>query len=167
MKARETAELGLRQHSTTLYREYPFHICLEGSPQITLGGAIDLLAQPQQGGFVLLDYKYSRERKDRIYDYRLQILSYALVTAMVTGTTPSRAFLVYLLENPVLFREVEVTPGIFAAFIRELRRIARGIILKKKAGVEKVWKRTRKKACEAIRCIYRPRCWGRRGAGSS
>jgi len=166
IQAPETAELGLSGKSTLLYREYPFHLSLQGPPRIMLGGAMDLLAHTRQAGMVLLDYKYSREKGDRLYDYRLQILSYALAVTMGLGRPPDRAFLVYLLDDPVLFREVEVTPVAIAGFLRELRRVARSIAGKKEKGEESAWKRTRRKACEAIRCIYRPRCWGRRSAGS-
>jgi ATP-dependent helicase/nuclease subunit A len=159
LRAPETDKLELTKKSTRLFRELPFHLCLEGSPAIYLGGSMDLMVLKGNGEINLVDYKYTHEKEEGAFDHTLQMRCYTLALRRVLGLLPTRVVVVYLLENPVLFKDIEVTEDLLERFEEEIRDIAGTIMKRRREAGERQWKHTVLRSCKAVDCQFVQRCW--------
>ncbi|MDQ7823921.1 MAG: UvrD-helicase domain-containing protein [Candidatus Eremiobacteraeota bacterium] len=156
LDAPETARLGFFDAKARLYREHPFFLRVEAGVEVFLHGTIDLIIDGGKGPVHLVDYKYSHADKDKPSDYRIQLLSYAMA---VKNTLPHRdldAFLIFMSDDSVEFRQVDVADAALGRF-RESLALACGK-MRDRAGEEE-WPMAERKICTGLSCPYRARCW--------
>ncbi|MFH1035060.1 MAG: UvrD-helicase domain-containing protein [Pseudomonadota bacterium] len=113
-----------------LSREQGFSLLLppdQGYPALEVIGEFDLLAQPEQGPALLVDYKVSGEIKP--HKYRAQMALYCLALWQGQGGQGPlpRALLCYLSEQGAQLRELDFSAAELAQWRGRLRQAAAGI----------------------------------------
>ena len=124
----------LMASSERVEREAGFLLHLSGAgTDLFLRGQIDLLAKPGPGGPIhIIDYKYSRPRRD-LASYRFQLLSYALAVHRNAGSPEDgwyRAGIVFLRSRDpaVRYLDAPVTAEQLRHFAAELTAIGEGLV---------------------------------------
>lgn len=146
--------------ATRRLRELPFflRIGLDDGRAIAVKGQIDLVAL-DASGIRVVDYKQSRATSLPEDAYDFQLLCYALAARELTAgaSLPLETSVVFLADRGAI-RTKRLTPDDIAAFEQRLRTLGASLL---DAYALNAWSRRSRSFCDAIRCGYRSRCFGR------
>lgn len=121
---------------------------------------MDLVGRSARGEWFLIDYKYARNEREKILDYSLQILCYAIALREALNAGELEAYLVFLQEKPTAYVRIPTDDAKIAEFQIRLRTIAAEILRKSARKDESAWEKTQPEKCRLISCPYLERCWG-------
>ena len=148
-----------RAGAARVHRELPFLLRLPEVEGLSLHvkGKIDLLVEEEDGGALVVDYKFSRRHPAGLAPYAFQLDCYALAARqLVKDGVPVRSGIAFLQEGraePELrTREESADPEQFA---RALATAGRRLL---EASQRFEWTGRESETCRAIRCGYLYRC---------
>ena len=151
-----------------VHRELQFLLRLQGDDgfALHLKGKIDLLFEDEDGGALVLDYKFSRRHPAGLEPYAFQLDCYALAARQyVRDGVPVRTGIAFLKEGR---REPDLRPIATTTDPDALRQQLVGgakRLLQHSRGFE--WPGLPQEKCQAIRCGYQYRCHAGSGSGSA
>jgi hypothetical protein len=141
--------------------ELPFQLKVDAPPHACLlQGQFDLLYW-DDGGPVVLDYKYARASAASLASYQLQLDTYALAAAELCNFAgPVRTQLVFLRDRAAPHERM-VTPALRAGLVDQIGRITTA--LAEQRVMASTWPGRERSVCEAAACGFMGRCWGEFG----
>ena len=165
--------LAQAQRRGRLAREVPFllHLSDKAGAALTLRGQIDLVIQDEDGGALVLDYKFSRPSARGLAPYQFQLQTYALAARTLYGRDEDgwRAGIVYLRQSGAAPAICEGDAAGLDVFRKTLPRLAGKLVQCRQANA---WPRETPEGaartldlCEAEGCDFRQRCFGQHEPG--